>query len=171
MNRLTYNHHTNDFSEYEMVSRVLVLLAVITGLIYLRVLVGALLPIMRDAGMASIEVATVAMLLLALLGLLGTWRWQESGSIVAIVAGLAFGILIYQTVDQTPLLSAFFYSSPFVISGAVSLVGWWRERRARAIVQTARKPNDDIPMVDQDEVDRFELTVGVANTILNLRKM
>ena len=127
MSNIAHPQQKNGFSELRLFTKSLLLLALLTGLIYLRVFIVEIIPAMRDNGSTAVEIAKLAMLVAAMLGLLLTWRYEMAGGITAVLAGLIFGILVYRTAAQNPFLITFFYSSPFVISGGLSLLCWWRQ--------------------------------------------
>jgi hypothetical protein len=116
----------NSFSELRLLTKSLIFLALVTGIIYLRVFIVEFVPAM--SGVNVVEIAKLVLLLLAMLGLLVTFRREEVGAITAVSAGLLFAILVYTTAEQSRLMTAFFYSSPFIISGSLSFVCWRRDQ-------------------------------------------
>lgn len=110
-------------NELRLITRSLVFLALLTGILYLRVFV-------QGFSMSWAGVILPAFLAVALMGLLGTLRWEGMGGLLAVAGGLGLGILVYvSTTEPNRLLTAFFYSSPFIISGALSVACWWQARR------------------------------------------
>ena len=126
MRNMAHPQQTNEFNELRLFTKSLLFLALITGLIYLRVFIVESIPAMRDSGSTAVEIAKLLLLIGAMLGLLLTWRYEMVGSVTAVLAGLIFGILVYYTTSENPFLLSFFYGSPFVISGGLSLACWWR---------------------------------------------
>lgn len=109
-------------SELRLVAKALVFLALLTAVLYLRVFIAGLWT--NQAG-----VTLLAFLLAATLGLLMTFRWENWGGLLAMAGGSGLGILVYLTTSEAnKALTAFFYSSPFIISGALSVACWWRAR-------------------------------------------
>ena len=133
MNNIAHPQQENNFNELRLFTKSLVFLALITGLIYLRVFVVEILPAMEVNGTTAVELTKFVLLIMAMVGLLLTWRYQRVGGGTAVLTGLLFGILTYRTTTQNPLLLAFFYGSPFVISGSLSLVCWWRQQHKEVI--------------------------------------
>ncbi|MCB8946051.1 MAG: hypothetical protein H6658_20085 [Ardenticatenaceae bacterium] len=129
MSNLVHPQQTDRFSELRLISKSLVFLALLTGLIYLRVFIVEIIPVMRETGSTAVEIAKLVLLIAAMLGLLATWRYEMVGSVTAVLAGLIFGILIYVTTAQNPLLLTIFYSSPFVISGGLQLACCRRQQK------------------------------------------
>jgi hypothetical protein len=117
----------NGFSELRLLTKSLVFLALVTGIIYLRVFIVEFVPAMR--GTNVVEIVKLVLLLLAMLGLLVTFRQEEVGAITAVLAGLLFAVLVYTTTEQSRLMTAFFYGSPFIISGSLSFACWRRDQQ------------------------------------------
>jgi hypothetical protein len=117
----------NGFSELRLLTKSLVFLALVTGIIYLRVFIVEFVPAM--SGTYVVEIVKLVLLLLAMLGLLVTFRQEEVGAITAVFAGLLFAVLVYTTTEQSRLMTAFFYGSPFIISGSLSFVCWRRDQQ------------------------------------------
>jgi hypothetical protein len=133
VSNIAHPQQKNGFDELRLITKSLLFLALLTGLIYLRVFIVEIIPAMRVNGSAAVEIAKLVLLVTAMLGLLLTWRYEMVGSVTAVLAGLIFGILVYRTTTQSPLLLTFFYSSPFVISGGLSLVYWWRQQHQEVV--------------------------------------
>jgi hypothetical protein len=117
----------NGFSELRLLTKSLVFLALVTGIIYLRVFIVEFVPAM--SGTNVVEIVKLVLLLLAMLGLLVTFRQEEVGAITAVLAGLLFAVLVYTTTEQSRLMTAFFYGSPFIISGSLSCACWRRDQQ------------------------------------------
>ena len=133
MSNLAHPQQTNGFDELRLITKSLLFLALLTGLIYLRVFIVEIIPAMRVNGSPGIEIAKLVLLVAAMLGLLLIGRYEKVGGITAVFTGLLFGILVYRTTAQNPLLLTFFYSSPFIISGGLSLVHWWRQQHKEVV--------------------------------------
>lgn len=96
-------------------------LAVITAIIYLRVAIGNLLLASPTPAGAWLM---LLLLVVALAGLLISWRWRAWGGVLTLLAGFGLAILAYSTAATNPILVAFLYGSPFIISGAFAVVCW-----------------------------------------------
>lgn len=125
MKNPTYPHQPNNrFSELRIVTRSLLLLALLTGVVYLRVFAASGLSVVDTGDRDLIGILSLLFLIAATAGLLATWRWEGFGGLVATGAGLSLGILTYLTATDIPWLTAFFYGSPFIIAGGLSLLCW-----------------------------------------------
>ena len=133
MNNITHPQQENGFDELRLFTRSLLFLALLPGLIYLRVFIVEIVPAMRVNGSSAMEFAKLVLLVVAMLGLLLTWWHEMVGGGTAVLAGFIFGILAYLTATENAFLLAFFYSSPFIISGGLSLVCWRREQHREVI--------------------------------------
>ena len=111
----------NEISELRMFTRSIVVLALFTGLLYLRVFV--------VEGVAANPVLPLAFLLVAMVALLGTWRWEAVAGAVAVAGGGALSGLIYTAVEPGNWVTAVFYGSPFAVAGLLSLLDWWQDSR------------------------------------------
>ena len=130
MSNPTHVHRPGGNSnELRLVTKALVFLALLTAILYLRVFVAGLW-ISQTSGRTQAGVILLAFLLAATLGLLMTFRWEGLGGLLAVAGGLGLGILVNLTTSEpNKVLTAFFYSSPFIISGALSVACWWQARR------------------------------------------
>lgn len=121
----SYHPDQPNINELRLISRGLAFLAILTGLLYLRVLVSGQL---FTAETAVLQWLSVGFVLIGTAGLLATLKWESLGGLTAVLAGLVLAGLIYMATEQD-WLTTFFYSSPFVISGLLALVCWQRDRR------------------------------------------
>lgn len=119
---------TDGFSELRIVTKAVGFLALLTGVLYLRALVGeGALAI----GGESVEGDGTLLLFLALAtgGLLAAW-WQEAvGGAIAMLCAMVVAGIVYATGGPNRLLEAFIYGSPFLIAGALFVACAWRARR------------------------------------------
>lgn len=113
--------HPKENEELHLAMKGISFLAVITALIYLRVAIGNLLsenPIIDGAWLMLL------LLIVALAGLLISWRWSGWGGFLTLLAGLGLTVLAYSTATTNPIFVAFLYGSPFIVSGAFALACW-----------------------------------------------
>ncbi len=125
------NHlESESFDELRYFARVVGILALLTGILYMRnVLTGSFMASSFES--ATINPTTLfTLILIATLGLLIAWRWEQIGGFIATVTAIAVGIIIYTTFTEGRLLAAFVFSSPFAIGGILYLVDWWRHKVA-----------------------------------------
>jgi len=118
--------HTN---ELRLITKAIGFLAFVTGLLYLRVIVGAGLTSL-SSGELPLGVAIVfAFLLMATAGLLLSWRWEGLGGILSLLGGVGLAVMDYGVLGRNGWIAAFLYSSPFIISGTLCLLCWRQDRR------------------------------------------
>lgn len=120
------NHRTR---EMRHLARSIGVLALLTGLIYLRVIgVEALVSWQTNGGLTAV-IFLLGLLILAMTGLLCGWRWERIGGLIAVVSAIGIGILAFFSFTNYRLFSALAYSSPFFIAGALMLVCWKRSHQ------------------------------------------
>ena len=137
MSQLTNNHsygHRNgrssgDANQLRFVTKSIGALALLTGLIYLRVVGVESIGAIRTGQWGQNIVILFFMMILATLGLFCAWRLEAVGGVVALVSGIGVGILTYLTFEQNRLFTTFAYSSPFLVAGGLSLACWWRGKK------------------------------------------
>ncbi len=128
-NHLT-QHPADKPNELRFLARSVGLLALLTGLIYLRV-IGA--ESFLTAGSRSENqngILLFALLIAATLGILCAWRWEAVGGVIASLCALGIALLAYFTFPEQRWFAAFAYSSPFLVTGLLFLGCWRRTRRA-----------------------------------------
>lgn len=126
MNQMS--HQSNGYSgvdELALFSRIVTGLAVLTGLLYLRVVLGGGLMAAFGDQMAGWLTLTVGLLVLGTIGALLSWRWQRLGAGLMLIAGLGLGGAFYWLQG---LGTAVFYGSPFFIASVFCFVCWLRHR-------------------------------------------
>ncbi|MCP5095874.1 MAG: hypothetical protein GY943_10000 [Chloroflexi bacterium] len=113
-------------NELRLVAKSVGFLALLTGLLYLRVAVdeGMLAP--QEDGIAINIWLLMALFVIGTLGLLSAWRWEAVGGVTAVLSGI--GLLILFLSMGRGWLNAIFYGSPFMISGALFVGCWWRNK-------------------------------------------
>ena len=132
MNNTTKSQESNrKFGELYLITRALVLLAFLTGLLYLRVFIVNGLPAAESRSGDPTGMLMLVLLVVATLGLVTTWRWQQIGGLIAILGGLGLVFLSPVVFTDIPALRTFFYSSPFIIAGGLSLICGRREQKER----------------------------------------
>jgi hypothetical protein len=116
-------------NELRLITKAIGFLAFVTGLLYLRVIVGAGLASF-NSGELPIGVALVfAFLLIATAGLLLSWHWEGLGGFLSLLGGLGLALMDYEVLGRKGWIAAFLYSSPFIISGTLCLLCWRQDRR------------------------------------------
>ncbi len=131
MSRLSNNPSSpQPVSELRFVAKSIGVLALLTGLIYLRVVGVESVTAVRDGEWGQSTVALFFLLIAATLGVLCAWRLEALGGAIALASGMGVGILAYLTVEDNKLFTTFAYSSPFLVAGGLSLACWWRSRPA-----------------------------------------
>lgn len=115
-------------NETHFLARSVGLLALLTGLVYLRALsTEGLLNPESGQGWAG-AMLLFGLITTATLSVLCAWRWEVLGGVVAILCAVGIAFLAYQTFPEHPLFTAFAYSSPFLITGALFLACRRRRR-------------------------------------------
>lgn len=133
MKNATYTYRPDDsIYEWRLVTRSLLFLALLTGAIYLRVFIAGLYPEMLGRGQEVIGFLLLAFLITAIAGLLACWRWEGIGGLITTFSGVGLAVLSFLGATNNPWLTAFFYGSPFMITGGLFLICWWRARVKRA---------------------------------------
>lgn len=120
--------NNNNFKTNEMrfLERSVSVLALLTGLIYLRVIgQETLASLQTNQGLNAI-ILMFGLLLLAMVGLLCGWRWELVGGSIAVFSAIGIGFLAFFSATDYKLFSALAYSSPFFITGVLMLVCWRR---------------------------------------------
>ncbi|MFZ0546893.1 MAG: hypothetical protein WAM60_15710 [Candidatus Promineifilaceae bacterium] len=131
MKHVIYTPLPNErIGELRLITRSLLLLALLTAILYIRVFMIAS-PLTSEVGIHG-EIGLLSSLFLtaATVGLLLAWRWEGLGGIVMTVSGISLAVLTFLTSAELPWLTAFFYGSPFAITGILSLVCWWKARHS-----------------------------------------
>lgn len=129
MGRLTGFSNSNQIDELRVVTRLVGMLALLTGLIYLRVVGSETLAAGFETNGRISPWLLLGALLVAIAGVLLAWRQEGIGGLIAAIAGLVLGGLAYFTASQHRGFSAFAYGSPFLITGALFLACWRRSCR------------------------------------------
>jgi hypothetical protein len=128
MKNSTYTLQPDDnINELRLVTRSLLLLALLTAILYIRVFLTSTLSELDTSGYGELGPLSLLFLIAATVGLLLAWHWEGLGGLVVVISGIALTILNFISASQTPWITAFFYGSPFLITGAVSLFYWWRK--------------------------------------------
>jgi multisubunit Na+/H+ antiporter MnhB subunit len=128
-NNHSYGHSSGDVNQLRFVAKSVGILALLTGLIYLRVVGVESIGAIRAGQWGQNIVILFFMMILATLGLFCAWRLEAVGGIIALFSGLGVAILTYLAFEQNRLFTTFAYSSPFLVAGGLSLACWWRGRR------------------------------------------
>jgi hypothetical protein len=135
MKNLIYTPQPDDrINELRLITRSLMLLAFLTAGLYIRVFVAATLWPVDVSGEGAIGLLSFLFLVVAIAGLLLTWRWEGPGGLVVVISGIALSIATYFLPSENRWLTVFFYGSPFIITGSLNLICWHRARRQRTAV-------------------------------------
>lgn len=113
--------------ELQLATKLIGFLAVLTALVYLRVVGAEMLSLLRAEGADFLGVLLFALLVVATVGLLLAWRQEGVGGLVTAVTAVAVGIVAFLYAEDNQLFTAFAYSSPFLITGLMFVVCWWRK--------------------------------------------
>lgn len=114
--------------ELRLLARSVTVLALLTGLIYMRVIsLETFAASQNQAGTLSIA-NLFALIILGMASLLCSLRWEAWGGGTAVLSAVGIGILAYAILPQYPLFSAVAYSSPFFVAGLLMLACWQRSR-------------------------------------------
>ncbi|PID85340.1 MAG: hypothetical protein CSA11_05770 [Chloroflexi bacterium] len=119
------NHGNNEdtfrVKETRYLVRSIGILALLTGLIYLRVIgMEAMASLQTNQGLTAVSLL-FGLLILAIAGLVCSWRWELIGGLIAVISAIGIGILVFFNFTDSPLFSALAYSSPFFITGILLL--------------------------------------------------
>lgn len=115
-------------NETRFLARSVGLLALLTGIIYLRVIgTDSFTAVRSDQEIPGVLIL-FALVAAATFGILCSWRWEGLGGIVASVCAIGIALLAYRAYPGHPFFAAFAYSSPFLVSGLLFLTCWRRNR-------------------------------------------
>lgn len=118
---------TDGFSELQIVTKAVGFLAILTGVLYLRAMVGEG-ALVFEGSIAENDLLLL-FLALATAGLLAAWWQQAVGGVIAVLSALVVAAIVYATGESNRLLEAFIYGSPFLIAGGLFVACAWRARR------------------------------------------
>lgn len=118
---------TDGFSELQTVTRAVGFLAILTGVLYLRAMIGE--GALGFGGSLAENELLLLFLALATAGLLAAWWQQAVGGVIAVLSALVVAAIVYATGGPNRLLEAFIYGSPFLIAGGLFVACAWRARR------------------------------------------
>mgnify|MGYP001424818933 CR=1 FL=1 len=117
-------------NETRFLARSVGLLALLTGLIYLRVIGLNGFTAVRSEQNLPGATLLFALVATATLGLFCAWRWEAAGGIVASVCAVGIALLAFRAFPDHPFFAAFAYGSPFLVSGLLFLACWRRKQKA-----------------------------------------
>ena len=129
-NHLAQPTEPNGIVETRLLARYVGFLAVLTGLIYLRVIAVESSASLRTGQWGQENVLLFGLIAAAILALLCAWRWEAAGGLIAALAALAIAILAFRAHPEQRWFTAFAYSSPFLITGGLFLACHLRRRAA-----------------------------------------
>lgn len=114
---------SNQFiDEWALFVKAVSFLALLTGLLYLRVMIGGAAPLTAGNTILTTGATRVLIVVIALAGLILCWQRPVLGAAIAILAGLLLGWQVYETAAHAPLVLTLAYASPFVLTGALYLL-------------------------------------------------
>jgi hypothetical protein len=116
--------------ELRLITRWVGFLALLTGILYLRVVVIETLAAIRSNDWSLLDLLPMVLLFLATLGLLLAWRWEGLGGLLAFGSGISLGLVDYLVYGPERWVAVLLYCSPFVVAGGLCLICWWRRREA-----------------------------------------
>jgi len=114
-------------SELRIVTKAVGFLAVLTGLLYLRVAVDEGVVVGQGNGMPFNSIMLLSLFAVGIAGLLAALRWNGMGGGTAVISGIGLTLLFLSL--GRGWLNAFFYGSPFLISGFLFVCCWWQAHR------------------------------------------
>ena len=128
------NVYKQPTSEMRTTARMVSLLAILTGGVYVLAFVelGALAEAEN-----VINLVTAVCIVLASIGLILAFRWEGLGGLVSILGGLTLAFIVAQ-ITEGNWLKVFFFSSPFIISGLFMWLSGWRNRHAHQQAEVGR---------------------------------
>ncbi len=129
MNKTTNVQPVSDGAyELRIITKIVAFLALITGLLYLRVIVGDVLSRLRMGDLPFEALLLFGFLVVATAGLALAWRWEGIGGLLAILGGIGLAVIDYGAFGRDGWFAALLYCSPFLISGILCLICWWQKR-------------------------------------------
>lgn len=123
---------SNSFGdEWSLFVKAVAFLAVLTGFLYLRVMLGEGAPLNVGSDLLTSGAVRVLLTIVGIGGLVAGWYRPLLGGPLAVAAGLVLGWAVYGVAMHDPLLLALAYGSPFVITGALYILYGWNKQRRR----------------------------------------
>lgn len=121
------NVYKQPTSEMRTTARMVSLLAILTGGVYVLAFVelGTLAEVEN-----VVNLVTAVCIVLASIGLILAFRWEGFGGLISILAGLTLAFIIAQLTENN-WLKVFFFSSPFIVSGLFMWVSGWQNRHEK----------------------------------------
>lgn len=122
------DQRSNGVSELRLISKAVGFLALLTGFLYLRVMLGEGIPALGIGNVEEGGLLLFTLMAIATAGLLlGCWR-EGPGGLIAVLSALLLAGMLYAGTGRNQILAALVYSSPFLVGGGLFLACWWRER-------------------------------------------
>lgn len=131
-NELSVRPVDQDGATLRQITKAIAFLALLTGLLYLRVIVGEFVSKVRLNEFPLEAMLLLVFLVVATAGLALSWRYEGIGGLLALLGGIGLAVIDYDAFERGGWLAAVLYSSPFIISGGLCLVCWRQRRQARA---------------------------------------
>jgi hypothetical protein len=114
-----------DAYELRLITRAVVYLALLTGILYLRVAVVDGVAAIRDGQLPVAAILLLVFLIAGNLGLFISWRREAFGGALALLGGIGLAAIDYGVLGRDGWMAALLYSSPFIITGILCLACWW----------------------------------------------
>ena len=128
MNSSVNHSHNHSQTELRLVTKGIEFLAILTGLIYLRVVIGEGITQWQAGRLDPLAIITFLLLFAATVGLLATWQWDGVGGFISVLCGVGLSGLVYVMAETNKLGAALLYGSPFIIAGGLEILCWWQKR-------------------------------------------
>lgn len=131
MENLITSQSDDRIDQFRLIARSLMLLALLTAILYIRVFAATTLSTMTAGDQAGIGLLSFLFLITAIAGLILTWRWEGLGGLIVTLSGIGLAVVTYFISTASAWFTAFFYSSPFIITGVLYLICWHRIRNKK----------------------------------------
>jgi len=128
MIQTTDGNYGSAFDELRIFTKTVGLLAILTAVLYLRAIVSAGFLLRTRSESMPIAAILFALMVIATTGLVMSHRWECIGGIIAVLGALSVAIIVHATFTENRLMAVVIYSSPFMISGSLCLIDWWKHR-------------------------------------------
>jgi hypothetical protein len=111
-----------DHYELRVVTKAVSFLAALTGLLYLRVIIGEVTTAVQQDDFPVGGVLMLILLIVATAGLIISWWWEGLGGWLAVIGGIGLAFVDYSIMDRGVWLVTILYCTPFIIAGTCCLV-------------------------------------------------
>lgn len=128
MTQTTDHNYGSSFDELRVFTKTVGLLAILTAVLYLRAIVSGGFILRTGSDTETVQAILFLLILLGTTGLVMSQRWECMGGIIAIIGAVSVAIIVYTTMSENQLMAILLYSSPFMISGCLCILDWWKHR-------------------------------------------